>query len=148
MFMSSNITCVYGIGRLGKTKEYSCYTSNFLTPLHKQLQLNVPLITSITLRVKKEFGNRVLFSIYVGKELNLKALPSYYVEKYDLDMEEIERFLDAGYERDCLLNYKKYDSFLIGLNPRDKVVPDYYALKRKLDKFALLQQSRVEIRIQ
>lgn len=146
--MSTNLTCVYGIGRLGKTKEYSCYTSNFLVPLNKQLQNQVPLITSITLSVNSSSFKRKLFSIYVGKELNLNSINDYYIEKYDLDQEELEKFRDAGYGRVCLLNYKKYDTFLIGLKSRDRVVPDYYALKRKLDQLIKWQEKGLEIIVQ
>lgn len=141
--MSTNMTCVYGIGRLGKSKEYSFYNSSFLSPLQKQLNLTVPLITSITLKVHQ----REICSIYVGKELFLNSMNEYYIKKYDLDVEELERFHDAGFERVCLLNYKKYDTFLIGLHKRDQVVSDYYALKRKLEKLMKLQEQGIEIKV-
>ena len=81
-----------------------------------------------------------LFSIYVGKEIALDAQSKYYIEKYDLDKEELARFKQRGYERVCLLNFKKYDLILIGLKKQDRVVPDYYALKNNLAKLERLQK--------
>ena len=80
-----------------------------------------------------------MFSIYVGKELRLNATNDYYVSKYDLDEGELIRLRNEGYTRVCLLNYKKYDLVMVGLHKEDKVVPDYFALKRNLTKLKQLQ---------
>lgn len=142
---SPDLSFVYGIGKKGHTKEYSFYNPKFLEPLKKQINRSVPVITSITLKARSESEKQDLFTIYVGKELSLKNFNEYYINKYDIDTEELERYKDAGYDRVCLLNYKKYDSIIIGLNKQDKVVPDYYALKRNLLKLVQLQQKLLEV---
>lgn len=135
----TNLSLIYGIGKKAYTKEYSLNQDCFLKPLQKQISLSFPLVTSVTLRVKKSKISKDLFSIYVGKELNLKNYNDYYIQKYDLDLDELERLRDAGFERVCLLNYKKYDLVLIGLQKDDIVVPDYYALKRNILNLEKLQ---------
>lgn len=132
---NSVVSLVYGIGKKAKSVEYSCSNSDALNPLVKQISLSIPLITSVTLKTKQK---KELYSIYVGKEFYLNCSNDYYIEKYDLDAEELERFKDAGYERVCLLNYKKYDPVIIGLKKSDKVVPDYYALKSNMTKLLQL----------
>lgn len=138
---NEKLSLVYGIGTHAYTKEYFFSSSSFLKPLQKQISSSFPFITSITVNAMKEKKKRELFSIYVGKELNLHAYNDYYIQKYDLDLQELERFRDAGYDRVCLLNYKKYDLVMIGLKKSDKVVPDYYALKRNLMNLERLHQK-------
>lgn len=135
MMKNFEVSLVYGIGKKAKTKEYSFSSSDILKPLVRQISLSIPLITSITLKTKQQ---EELYSIYVGKEFHLNCFDEYYIEKYDLNVEELERFRDAGYERVCLLNYKKYDPVIIGLKKEDKVVPDYYALKSNMTKLLQL----------
>jgi len=139
--VKGNLSLTYGIGKCAKTKEYQFYNSQFLEPLKKQISISIPLITSATLHSSFEHKKQPLFSIYVGKELNTHCSNNYYLDKYDLDEEELERYRDAGYERVCLLNYKKYDVVLIGLNKEDKVVSDYYALRRDLLKLNQVQKD-------
>ena len=142
-FMNTvDFSCYYGYGKQGKSKEYTFYNSCFLEPLQKQISSSIPLITSVTLTSSSK---KALFSIYVGKELYLSSIDDYYIEKYDLDIEELERFSDAGYQRICLLNYKKYDVVLIGLGPNDRVVSDYFALKREMVKLMKLQGSYLKL---
>ncbi len=130
---------VYGIGSHAKSKEYFLGSDRVLDMLDRQAKLSFPLITSITLRMNKpEEKIRDLFSIYVGKELNLHSYNHYYIQKYDLDEEELEHFKKEGYDRVCLLNYKKYDLVMIGLKKQDKVVPDYFHLKKDIVKLEKL----------
>lgn len=138
---NAHLSFVYGIGKQARTKEYSFYNSCFLEPLNKQSSLSIPLITSVTLKAKNVFEQQELFSIYVGKEIYLNCYNDYYIDKYDIDVDELERYRDAGYERVCLLNYKKYDLVMIGLRKQDRVVPDYYALKRDLMRLLQLQKK-------
>lgn len=142
---NTKLSLVYGIGSHACTKEYFFSSSSFLNPLQKQISSSFPFITSITVKAMNQKKKRELFSIYVGKELNLNAYNDSYIEKYDIDLEELERLRDAGYERVCLLNYKKYDSVMIGLKKRDKVVPDYYALKRNLLNLERLHRKVQEV---
>ncbi len=138
----SNLFLFYGIGSVGKTREYSFHNDNYLKPLHLQHSLSIPLITSITVRAYVSKMNRKndLFSIYVGKELFLNEENDYYIKKYDLETSEIKRLQQEGFERVCLLNYKKYDFVLVGLQKEDKVVPDYYSLKREMFRLKKLEQ--------
>ena len=140
----TNLSFVYGIGKQARTREYSIYQSEFLIPLQKQLSLSFPLITSITLQKEEEHLKKELFSIYVGKEITLNRLNDYYIQKYDIDEDELERFRDAGYERVCLLSYKKYDLVLVGLKKQDKVVSDYFALKRNLLRLEKLHKQKLQ----
>lgn len=138
---NTTLSLFYGIGSSAKTKEYLFSNENYLNPLEKQSLMSFPLITSITIRaISKENKKRNnLFSIYVGKEIFLHAMNDYYISKYDLDEDELIRLRSEGYDRVCLLNYKKYDLVMVGLNKCDKVVPDYYALKRDITKLKKLQ---------
>lgn len=139
----TTLSLFYGIGSRAKTREYLMTNDNYLKPLEKQSLLSFPLITSITVRAvsKENHKKNNLFSIYVGKELRLNATNDYYVSKYDLDEEELTRLRNEGYDRVCLLNYKKYDLVMVGLNKCDKVVPDYFALRRDVNKLKMLQNS-------
>lgn len=139
----TTLSLFYGIGSRAKTREYLMTNDNYLKPLEKQSLLSFPLITSITVRAvsKENHKKNNLFSIYVGKELRLNATNDYYVSKYGLDEEELTRLRNEGYDRVCLLNYKKYDLVMVGLNKCDKVVPDYFALRRDVNKLKMLQNS-------
>ncbi|MCI8575498.1 MAG: hypothetical protein HFI09_03420 [Bacilli bacterium] len=138
---NATLSLFYGIGSKAKTREYLLSSERCFEPLQKQNLLSFPLITSITVRatLKDQQRKSKLFSIYVGKELRLDAYNDYYIEKYGLDADELMRFRLEGYERVCLLNYKKYDVVMVGLHEEDKVVPDYFALKRDLAKLKQLQ---------
>ena len=139
--MNTTLSLFYGIGSQAKTREYLLSSEHCLKPLQKQKNLSFPLITSITVRaLSKDLQRKSkLFSIYVGKELRLHAYNDYYIEKYGLDDEELIRLRNEGYERVCLLNYKKYDVVIVPLCKEDKVVPDYFALKRDLTKLKQLK---------
>lgn len=138
---NATFSLYYGIGSVAKTREYLLSSERCFEPLYKQSSLSFPLITSMTVRAiskdKKKKNN--LFSIYVGKELRLNSSNEYYIEKYGLDEEEMNRLRTEGFQRVCLLNYKKYDVVMVGLHKEDKVVPDYFALKRNLTKLKQLQ---------
>ena len=139
---TSSLSVVYGIGSHAKTKAYDFASKRFLDPLEKQTRLSFPLITSITIRMmEKDEKIHELFSIYVGKELNLHAYNDYYIQKYELDLEELNHLKKEGYDRVCLLNYKKYDMVLIGLKKQDKVVPDYFHLRKDLMKLEKMYLS-------
>jgi hypothetical protein len=137
------LSLFYGIGSQAKTREYKLSSERCFEPLQKQNTLSFPLITSVTIRAQMKDHKRKnkLFSIYVGKELQLNATNDYYVSKYDLDEEELIRLRNEGYTRVCLLNYKKYDLVMVGLHKSDRVVPDYFALKRNVIKLKKLQNS-------
>jgi len=128
------LSFVYGVGSHATTKEYGFWNTNFLNPLQKQISLSIPLITSITVRATMKERKKNLFSIYVGKEIALDAQSKYYIEKYDLDKEELARFKQRGYERVCLLNFKKYDLILIGLKKLNKKLKITF----KLNSYLLL----------
>ena len=131
--MNNNFNIQYRIGA-------SCYTEEFTDKeqimyfLQKQFQLSLPLITGANIIYKKKKENSK--QIYVGKEINVKEFHKerYNLEKYDISLDELADIAVLGYERACLLNYKKYDTILIGVEKNDIVVPDYFALKEELLK--------------
>lgn len=121
----------YFIGTTSRTQEF--HKQDNLQFLNKQFQLSIPLITGarvIYQENKKEFSKK----IYVGKEISLKDYrkDKYLLEKFDISMAELADVATLGYERACLLNFKKYDQVLIGVLEDDLIVPDYYALKNVL----------------
>lgn len=136
-----NLSCFYGIGKSARTKEYSFYNSTFWRPLEKQSILSYPLITSVTVKSKQNEESRDLFSIYVGKEFSFRYLTEHVIEKYDMDIKELKELYKAGYDRFCLLNYKKYDTVLVGLRKDDRVVPDYFTLKQMLIQYEKMQKE-------
>lgn len=104
-----------------------------LTPIQEQFQISYPLITGATI----EYLPKKELKIHVGKEINLQniSLEKYKIKKYQIDINALTDLFLKGYQRACLLNYKKYDQILIGLNKEEIIVPDYYALKRIVEKF-------------
>ena len=58
----------------------------------------------------------------------------YYIKRYDISYDDLIDLLLQGYKRVCLLNYKKYDQILVGIEETDEVVPDYFALRTSLEK--------------
>lgn len=121
------MTVKYTLGVNSFTNE----TKDYEGLLNKQINLSLPLITSaLILKGKKEEQK-----IYVGKEIDLHCLQkdNYWVKKYDLLFEELVELALNGYKRACLLNYKKYDQVLIGVRESEIIVPDYYALRAKLN---------------
>ena len=58
---------------------------------------------------------------------------NYWIKKYDLILDDLIELVLNGYERACLLNYKKYDQVIVGVCNDDIIVPDYYALRSKLN---------------
>ncbi len=124
----------YQIGTKSYTNEIDI---NNYSVIQKQLHLSFPMITSVLIYNNDGFQKR----IYIGKKLELcpnTNYQTYFAEKYELSLEElIDLYLD-GYTSVCLLNYKKYDQFLVGLSEDDEVVPDYYSLKERLATIANL----------
>lgn len=136
--------CYYGIGACAKTKEYSFYNSSFWIPLEKQEELSYPIITSVTLKQNEKEQSKNLFSIYVGKEFLFRYLTEHVIEKYHLDQEELKELYQAGFERFCLLNYKKDNAILVGLRKDDKVVSDYFTLRQNLIQYENTQIEYLE----
>ncbi len=118
---------VYVLGLKSLSKIYDIDDMSFLD---KQFSIRVPLITS----VKLLYNGKLFKNIYVGKEMNLYTLINnkYYIDKYELDNEELLLMSLKGYKKVCLLNYNRFESKMIGLNQDDIVVSDYYALRTKL----------------
>lgn len=121
----------YQIGLKSHTKKIPIENQ---TPIEKQFAISLPLITGakIIFPLKKEI------KIVVGKEINLQkiALEKYKIEKYDLNLEDLAKLALKGYTRACLLNYKKYDQIVVGIEKEDYIVSDYFALKRFIDKIS------------
>ena len=46
-----------------------------------------------------------------------------------------------GYSKACLLNFKKYNQIIVGINNEDMIVNDYYDLKKIIDGLALSSKS-------
>ena len=99
--------------------------------LNKQINLSLPLITGALIYKK----NKQEQKIFVGKEIDLRCLQkdNYWIKKYDLILDELIELVLNGYERACLLNYKKYDQVIVGVCNDDIIVPYYYALRSKLN---------------
>lgn len=137
----SGLSCVYGIGKYAKTKEYSLFNPTFWIPIEKQDEMSLNVISSVTLKAKRMDQEQELFSIYVGKEIFLEKPLSYYSKKYDISLDELIKLKKQGYDRICLLDYKKYDNEVIGLEENDRVVPSYSALKEKLRCMEQIQKG-------
>ena len=123
-----NFSLQFLIGKNSLTKESQVSP---LELLEKQLSLSIPLITgmNITFQKKKKKWNQ---RVYVGRELKIQELqkdPSL-LEKYNITIEELADIAVEGYQKVCVLNYKKYDSVLVGVSEEDLIVPDYFALKK------------------
>ncbi len=122
----------YAIGTSSWTREFP--KEEFLEPLNKQFHISIPLITGVNIKRKGEDG----FSqkIYVGKEINLKeySKEQYLRNKFNIPIADLADIAVKGFERACLLNYKKYDQILIGIEEDALVVPDYFALKTSLEQ--------------
>lgn len=128
----NQVSCVYGIGKYAKTKEYNLLSNAYLNPLKKQEERLTPLITSFTLKAKNPEEERNLFSIYIGKEVFLSGKTDSLLDQYHIDKRELDEYKKRGYERICILSYKKYDQEIIGLETHDRVVPDYETFKKNL----------------
>jgi len=55
-----------------------------------------------------------------------------FYEKYNITLDDIADVAVLGYDRVCVLNFKKYDSIVVGVEEDAVVVPDYFALKNKI----------------
>lgn len=117
----------YVIGTNSYTKEVNLTSNESLEIMNKQLSLSIPLITGVKIKRKKRVKQ-----IFVGKELSLSSLHknNFWLQKYDLSLEEVMDIALQGYKRACLLNYKKYDQILVGVHDEDIIVPDYFSLKK------------------
>ena len=123
-----NFSLQFLIGKNSLTKESQISPFELL---EKQLSLSIPLITgmNVTFQKKKKKWNQ---REYVGRELKIQELqkdPSL-LEKYNITIEELADIAVEGYQKVCVLNYKKYDSVLVGVSEEDLIVPDYFALKK------------------
>ncbi len=123
-----NFSLQFLIGKNSLTKENQ---GSPFALLEKQLSLSIPLITgmNITFQKKKKKWNQ---KVYVGRELKIQELQKNpnLLEKYNINIEELADIAVEGYQKVCVLNYKKYDSVLVGVNDEDLIVPDYFALKK------------------
>ena len=117
----------YVIGTNSYTKEVNLTSNESLEIMNKQLSLSIPLITGAKIKRKKRVKQ-----IFVGKELSLSSLHknNFWLQKYDLSLEEVMDIALQGYKRACLLNYKKYDQILVGVHDEDIIVPDYFSVKK------------------
>lgn len=122
------ISVKYQIGKSSVTKEFSI---NNQIPIQKQLHLSLPLITGATIHLPIEKNIKII----IGKEINLDQinLEKYKIEKYDIDISELADLALKGYRKACLLNYKKYDSVVVGVKDDDMIVSDFLSLKRIID---------------
>ncbi len=120
----------YFIGKNSHTKMLPLENFDFL---EKQFALSIPLITKVTIFLKEKKKEKQQ-SIYVGKEILLTEIKkeNSLLEKYGISMEDLADVYALGFKRACLLNFKKYDPILVGMNQEDLVVPDYFALKKAL----------------
>lgn len=119
------------IGKNSYTKFQSLDTT--LNFLDKQLELSMPLITGVKLSLAKDKS----LQIYVGKQINLKDYTEekYLRHKFDIPVDTIASLAVLGYERACLLNYKKYEPVLVGVSKEDVIVPDYYSLRDNIKNY-------------
>jgi len=124
-----NVKVQYMVGKSCVSEEFNL--SNNLNFLNKQFHLSIPLITGVRIKYTKN-KKKYLHKIYVGKEIKLKEFihQEYLLDKYDLDISDIADLGVLGYDRACLLNFKKYDQVMVGVDKNSIIVPDYYALKK------------------
>ena len=117
----------YIIGKSSYTKKIDIEDRENIEIMNKQLSLSIPLITGAKIENKKEIKK-----IFVGKEIDLQSITTknYWLEKYELSLEELMEIALQGFKRACLLNYKKYDQIIVGVGEKDIVVQDYFALKK------------------
>lgn len=122
-------TIEYQIGSSSFTNRFTKDFDNLVT---KQLSLNIPLITSVRLE-----NNKNKKRIYVGKEIDLNSIHAndYFLKKYEIDINDLEKISNEGYNKACLLNYKKYDLVIVGIEDSSETVPDYFTLKKKINEF-------------
>ena len=122
-------TIEYQIGNSAFTNRL---TNDFDRLVTKQLGITIPLITSV--RLENDDDSK---RIYVGKEIDLNSVHeyNYYIKKYDIDMGDLLDISSKGYNKACILNYKKYDLVIVGIDDTSEIVPDYYALKKKINEF-------------
>lgn len=124
-----NLRIQYVIGKDCFSPEYSL--ENSFAFLNKQFGLSIPLITGIYIKYYKK-RKKYLQKIYVGKEIRWRDFikEEEQLEKYNLDLSDLADVAVLGYERACLLNFKKYEPIVVGVKNEDIIVPDYYSLKK------------------
>ena len=117
----------YVIGKSSYTKKINIEDRENIEIMNKQFSLSIPLITGVKIENKREIKK-----IFVGKEIDLQSITTknYWLEKYELSLDELMEIALQGFKRACLLNYKKYDQIIVGVGEKDIVVPDYFALKK------------------
>lgn len=121
----------YHIGEKSFTKDFPITNP---VPINKQLKISMPLITGATIHLPIDKDVKIL----IGKEINLDqiALDETKIAKYNLDLDELANLSLQGFNKACLLNFKKYEQIVVGLNNDDVIVSDYFALKRIIDGLA------------
>lgn len=126
----------YHIGKNSFTKEYPVTNP---VPINKQLNISLPLITGATIHLPIEKDVKIL----VGKEINLNqiALDKPKLEEYNLNLDLLADLSLKGYSKACLLNFKKYDQIVVGINNDDMIVNDYNDLKKIIDGLAIPYKS-------
>ncbi len=122
----------YHIGGKSFTKDFPITNP---VPINKQLKLSLPLITGATIHLPINKDVKVL----IGKEIDLNQIALDYekVNKYNLNLDELANLSLQGFNKACLLNFKKYDQIIVGINEEDMIVTDYFALKRIIDGLAI-----------
>ena len=133
----------YVIGKSSYTKKIDIEDSENIEIMNKQLSLSIPLITGAKIENKRETKK-----IFVGKEINLQSITTknYWLEKYELSLDELMEIALQGFKRACLLNYKKYEQIIVGVGEEDIIVPDYFALKKLIvdEKNCLKEKKKNE----
>lgn len=121
-----NIQISYNIGNSSFTNWQDITNLNII---EKQLNLSIPLITGV-----KILNDNKCLNVFVGKEILLQQFlnNSFWLTKYDLAVEKLIDINLNGFKRACLLNFKKYEQIVVGIDDKDIIVPDYFALKKWL----------------
>jgi len=134
--MKNQLKIQYMIGKSSLSEKYSM-NDNFEV-LKKQFELSIPLITGARITYKKNKKNHSQ-KIYVGKEIPVKEHMNEeeLFEKYNITLNDIADVAVLGYDRVCLLNFKKYDTVVVGVEENAIVVPDYFALKNTIHQIQL-----------
>lgn len=129
--MKNQLKIQYMIGKSSLSEKYPI--NEHPSILKKQFEISIPLITGAKITYRKHKQNH-LEKIYVGKEIPLKEIvrEEDLLEKYDITLDDLADLAVLGYDRVCLLNFKKYDTVIVGVEKNAIVVPDYYALKNKI----------------
>ena len=93
----------YLVGTSSFTKQMNINEEENVDFINKQLSLSIPLITGVKIEDKKQVKQ-----IFVGKEISLDHINenNYWLQKYDIALEELTDILLQGFKRACILNFK------------------------------------------